>query len=207
MNTVCPYCRTVVTVEENPEKDSSQLFDKPEWEFTVPCVTPLCGRRANWVRKLGELSKYLHEGYRHEKMVAEDYLRALCGFGPPGKGGPMELTSKMLTTKKVVEVDGYERGNPPRTILRCLTFADGTRMHFAASTYGACIYYIEEANHGGAEGNPSGGATDREKGRRASEDGAKEGSVRPDEAGASELQGPGVPFVQQPDSVLKNRNG
>jgi len=105
-----------------------------------PCITPLCSGRLEKL-KSGPISSNSHS----VSIPIKNFYRAINGFGT-GLGEPatLERITKLLTTKKIVKVAGEEVGQPERVIIDMLVLEDGTRMHFASSTKGACLYYIEE---------------------------------------------------------------
>jgi hypothetical protein len=70
-----------------------------------------------------------------------EFYRAILGLG---NGAPVDLVRKLLLGSKIVAVDVSPRSE--RTIIKSLTFTDGTKMHFGISQLGACIYNVEEVN-------------------------------------------------------------
>jgi hypothetical protein len=84
-------------------------------------------------------------GYDVVEVPLRSFFRAIHGFGlSHGAPASYKRAVELLTAKKIVEVKGEPIGKPERVILRELVLEDGTRLHFEASTRGACLYYIEE---------------------------------------------------------------
>jgi hypothetical protein len=206
----CSLCRTAYYVEGDP-LEVKYLLDMPEeWKKSFPCVTPLCQGRLTRVTgpKLEKLGRIVRETHH---VPLHGFYRAIHGFGMPvGDPAPVELSKKMLLTKRIVEVHADEVGQPKRTILKRLVLEDGTRLHFSRSTRGACLYYVErpgpscvEVFDGSLDDHGAGSDEVRPeigeeagRGLEASEDGQAGGP-----AAGAEVPGPGVPSLQSAEGL------
>lgn len=135
----------------------------PDWKSGYPCITPLCRGR------LQGTAPQSHS-IRFKEVPLLDFYRAVKGFGLCNAAN-LKKTTKLLTEKRIVAVEGESIGTPERTIIRCLVLEDGTRLHFDASSKGACLYYIEETrDDSDSEGAPEGSSEDREEAGRGTQD-------------------------------------
>lgn len=130
----CSKCRNAWLVGGDPKEVAHilSMVDCP------PCITPLC---------LGRMDKVpgVPIGFRSHEIPVVNFYRAINGFGSPeGKAASVEEFTRLLKTRKIVEVRAEAAGQPERVILSRLVLDDGTRLHFDASTKGACCYYIEK---------------------------------------------------------------
>jgi len=130
------------------KKEEFQILDRDEWRINFPCITPLCNGRMVRHRKPPESGA--------EDIPLSVFYRSLMGFGHPSDKDTATLENVMrnFLTKNVVEVKAEETGDPKRVILENLTLEDGTKMHFAASSKGACLYYVEGPDALDPDGNP-----------------------------------------------------
>lgn len=173
---VCKACSKGYCVCGNRDEVSA-LLSAPEWRGGFPCITPLCAGRMQATALPQGLCSY-------EEVPLSAFYRAINGFGG-ASGAPASLrkVKQALTTKQVVAVVGEATGNPERSIIRQLVLSDGTRLHFDASSKGACLYYMEEPgpsclevveNELRSERGAEGSDTDREETGRGDEDGLEE---------------------------------
>jgi len=125
----CFTCKTSWLVVGEDE-EVKRLLGLPEWKDSVPCPTDLCGGRA--IR--GAANDVPIE------MNVGEFYRLISGQGT----APQKKVLQLLFESPIVHVDSESIGDPERTILRCVTFADGTKMHFGISRLGACAHKIEE---------------------------------------------------------------
>ena len=145
-------------------------------EDNYPCITAGCPGRLSVVG--------LHYYSRScQETPLSTFYRAIYGFGSAkGEAASLARFVRLLKTKRIVSIDAEPVGQPERVIVRKLVLEDGTRLHFEASSKGACCYYIEEAGptcrevvedelrraEGLGSGNEAG-----EEGRRTTEDGRR----------------------------------
>lgn len=131
----CEVCKTVYMVTGDKAELTANLTKGP-----YPCVTLGCGgtcRAVDW-DKVVELQCMV------ETVPFKNFYRAINGFGlPRGMAVTLEAATKIFQEDRVVKVVGTSVGQPERVILQELRFASGAVMHFAASSKGACLYYIE----------------------------------------------------------------
>ena len=202
---ICHICRCAYQVGGDVE-EIKRLLDLPEWQASIPCITPLCQGRMVKVPNTPM-------GYLPTEIPVHNFYRAALGFGT-GSGAPasLEKVREALTSQRVVEVQADAAGQPERTIIRQLVLEDGTRLHFDASSKGACVYYIESRSHSCVEvfdneqpflrsgADLESSDSDREEARRNLEGGGPNGVAEQcDEASdsAHELQRGSVPDVQE----------
>jgi hypothetical protein len=196
----CPSCGRVFHVTGNDDV-VRRLLGRSEWRESVPCPTDLCKGRA--MRGYTGCPNYV-------EMRLEDFYRAIQGQG----SAPEKRVRELLSSCKIVDADVEAVGSPERTIVHCLTFADGTKLHFGVSRLGACAHRIEEPPNDvhtapAAEVSHPGG---EEAGRDST---AVEASVRSKSGvgdgpihGASESTGAGaMPSVQYPGEVPTRQSG
>jgi hypothetical protein len=139
----CFLCQTAYHVAGEVQ-EVDRLLDTPEWKESLPCATPRCLGRAARVT-LAWLVTNKDKVRKSEDIPLQTYYRAINGFGRPDQmPADLPAVKLKLTTKKVVRVDGYSVGDPERTIVRNLVMDDGTILHFASSTHGACVFAISE---------------------------------------------------------------
>jgi len=128
----CTTCRQAYLVGGNPEEIRYLLQAQ-----SYPCITPQC---------VGTLCKvgYVPTDSERSEIPLKNFYRAIHGFGT-GLGEPasIECVRELLLNNKITRVVGSNVGQPERTIIECLWLEDGTRLHFASSTKGACIYNVE----------------------------------------------------------------
>lgn len=129
----CPLCKKVFHVTGRAS-DVRRLLGRPEWKESVPCPTDLCGGRA--IRGHTGCPEYV-------EVRLEDFYRWIQGQG----SAPEKRVRELLACCRIVDVDVEAVGSPERTIVHCLTFADGTKLHFGISRFGACAHRIEEPPH------------------------------------------------------------
>lgn len=146
----CHQCAHSWFVQGEPT-DVNMLLSTPEWVESFPCPTPLCSGRA--MRAGGLAEAKAHGGA--EPITLEAFYRGIMGLG---NGAPTDSVRKLLFESKVVAMDASPKNG--RTIIKSLTFTDGTKMHFGISQAGACIYNIEEVKSeihtdGAVEGSDS----------------------------------------------------
>lgn len=129
----CHQCRNAWQVGGDP-REVAHVLSMVE---SPPCITPLCRGRMEQV----PVAPF---GFRPHEIPVENFFRAVNGFGSPeGNAATVKEFTKLIKTRKVVEVKAEASGQPERVILRRLVLDDGTRLHFGVSTKGACCYYIE----------------------------------------------------------------
>ena len=128
----CDGCAQAYLVGGNPD-EIRQLLNSSNY----PCITPQC------TGVLWHMSCPNDNMVRNE-IPLKNFYRAIHGFGT-GLGEPasVERVRELLLKNKVIRVVGSNVGQPERTIIECLWLEDGTRLHFASSTKGACIYNVE----------------------------------------------------------------
>ena len=190
----CQSCKIAYLVVGDLEEKESLLKGMDNF----PCVTPLC--RGRMVRS--------HKSYPEARDVVEvplhGFYRAIHGFGSPkGDPAPVELSKRVLLTKKIVDVHAEEIGQPKRTILKRLILEDGTRLHFSRSTQGACLYYVEVPNGQDTDDDSSSSEVCPENREEAGRDieVAEVGQAWGPAAGA-EVPRASVPPVQPTEGVL-----
>ena len=163
----CQRCGNAWQVGGDPEEIRHIL----SMVHCPPCITPLC---------LGRLEKVpsVPFGYRSQEVPIANFYRAVNGFGSPsGESATVGEFSRLIRTKKVVEVKAEPVGQPERVILRRLVLDDGTRLHFESSSRGACCYYIEKpgptclevVDEIHSDGAPESSSEDREEVGRVAE--------------------------------------
>ena len=169
----CSACKNAYQVGGEAEEVKSLLGSTENF----PCITPLCSGRLNiWHPRDG-----LPPDHKVHEVPVRSFFRAIHGFGL-SKGAPasFERAQELLLKKRIVQVKGEPVGQPERVILRELVLEDGTRLHFEASSRGACLYFIEEVGPSCVEvfdettsddgqGSGAGTAKNREEGGRALE--------------------------------------
>lgn len=178
----CQQCRSAWQVGGDPKEVNqvmTMIEDRP------PCITPLC---------LGRLEKIeaIPWGFKGYEIPLPSFFRAINGFGSPeGRAATVKEFTELLKTRKVVEVRADPTGQPERVILKRIVLDDGTRLHFDASSKGACCYYIEKSGPSclevvddeiRTEGDPEIGVEDREEAGRGSEASDQLGFIRTWEA-------------------------
>jgi hypothetical protein len=135
------------------------LFDRPEWNEGFPCPVPMCG---------GRMMKADPSAFRAQVpsivMKAPEFYRRISGQGEAA----YIRVHNLLLTKRIVAVDGEPVGEPERTVIKCLTLEDGTKLHFGISRYGACAYKLEEP-FDATETDPEGNDSDRKEAGRVVE--------------------------------------
>lgn len=104
---------------------------------SYPCITPLC--RGRLIKGWSDDSSVI----KPTVVPLEDFYRAINGMGSSEERATLNAVSKLFTTSKIVDIVGRDVGDPVRVILEEIIFEDGTRMHFANSSHGACVYRIE----------------------------------------------------------------
>jgi hypothetical protein len=139
----CFLCQTAYQIGGDP-LEVDRLLDTPEWKESLPCATDRCLGRAARV-SLDWVTANTDKVRKVEGIPLDVYYRAINGFGRPDQS-PADLPAVKLEliTKKIASVVGYSVGDPERTILNKLVMEDGTMLHFASSTHGACIFAISK---------------------------------------------------------------
>lgn len=133
----CAVCSTSYQVGGVDPGEMESLLSVLESEGGPRCPTPLCRGRLR--RTTGHL-----QGFESKEIPFTTFYRSVHGFGSPdGEAATLEKFSRLLKTKRVVEIHAQPIGQPERVILKRLVLDDGTRLHFDASSRGACCYYIE----------------------------------------------------------------
>lgn len=166
-------CMTRVFVElGNPLE--AQLLDREEWKTGFPCIAPLCNGRLVRGSRVGAKEPI--------RLTATEFYRRVSGQGE----AKFTDVRRIFGTKKVVGMNAEPRGNPEHVIVHNITFEDGSIMHFGVSRFGACVYKIEEPDHGvRVEAAAEGRSAHREEaGRNA--DPATEDSEGPRAAGTND---------------------
>ncbi len=137
-----------------------RLFDRTEWKEGFPCSFPMCSGRLIKVEDSWDKSDVASEPI---PLSAQLFYRRVSGLGE----APRDKVTSLLLSKKIVGVSAEPVGDPERTIIEYLVFADGTKMHFANSRLGACVHKLEEPFHA-VPVNPSheGSDSDREEAGR-----------------------------------------
>jgi hypothetical protein len=137
ITTECQICGLQVCIIGKFE--DFKLLDSPQWATGFPCIKPSCSGTA--IKIPMALAKNPLE------MPIGSYFKALYGLGF-GKmiGAEPELVQSLFCNKKISSVDLFPIGQPTRSLIRSLTFEDGTILHFASSNEGACIYLVEVGN-------------------------------------------------------------
>jgi hypothetical protein len=137
--TKCSLCESVIHVFGREDQVTSLFEWHPGWNSSFPCVRPLCGGRAKRIQPCEA-----EVGY--ESVPAAAYYRAIHGFGSlNGKMAEAAEVVELLLKHRIVDVNAYPVGQPERTIVRCLTLEDGTRLHLEGSSRGACVFYVEKS--------------------------------------------------------------
>lgn len=176
-------CKSTVIVEIKDVAEES-LFNRPQWEKGFPCPFPLCGGRL-----LKDTVAFRNSDRPPVHVSALEFYRRVCGQGEAS----FEVVTKILTTKRIVWVDGEAIGEPERSLIKSLTFEDGTKLHFGTSRHGACAYKLEEPVSADVETDLEGRDPDRAQAGRADQAGEDEsgpgGSVST-HVGAVEPAGP-----------------
>jgi hypothetical protein len=128
----CDRCAQAYLVGGNPDEIRYLLTNS-----NYPCITPQCTGVLWHVSCPGD-------NVLRNEIPLKNFYRAIHGFGT-GLGEPasIERVRELLLHNKVTRVVGSNIGQPERTIIECLWLEDGTRLHFASSTKGACIYNVE----------------------------------------------------------------
>jgi len=133
----CKTCKRAYSVLGEVEERETLLNGMDNF----PCVTPLCRGRL--------IRTYKRVPVEPIEVPLHGFYRAIHGFGAPsGDPAPLKLSRETLLTKRIVEVEAEEIGQPKRTILKGLVMEDGTRLHFSRSTRGACLHYVEVPDAG-----------------------------------------------------------
>jgi hypothetical protein len=134
----CDTCRRVYEVGGS-EEEIQELLGSTE---TYPCITPLC--RGVLHRVSGPIAWSAVAGLPLEEIPLRSFFRAVMGFGKfEGAAAECQKVIELLMGNNVVSVDARPIGNPERTVVNQIVLVDGTRLHFASSSHGACCYYIE----------------------------------------------------------------
>lgn len=130
----CAICNNAYVVSGLKEETTRLLECKEEFS----CITPFCSgllKRVNWPLV----------GDKVTTLPLNQFFRAVNGFGL-AKGDPASASKvrDLLVTKRISSVVVEPVGDPERTIIKYVVLEDGTRLHFTASSKGACVYYVEE---------------------------------------------------------------
>jgi hypothetical protein len=203
----CPTCKHAYEVTgERGELEGMLAGPDGSMPGAFRCVTPLCSGMMQRDVPLKALENV--EGSGVQVLPADVFFRGIHGFGINGAPAEVADVKKVLLTGKIAEVHARDVGQPERTIIERIVMEDGTRLHFASSNRGACVYYVERRGpscvevidgleQSGRSSGPQAGegsAEDREEGGRAGEDEAP-GGGEPHQHGATELPDPGVSAV------------
>jgi len=139
----CFLCQSAYHITGEHE-EVHRLLDTPEWKESLPCATTRCLGRAARVT-LDWVVANQDKVRSTEEIPLQTYYRVINGFGRPDQvPADLPAVKSELVSKRVVSIDGYSVGDPARTILRKLVMDDGTMLHFASSTHGACVFAISE---------------------------------------------------------------
>lgn len=160
--TKCKLCGKVYCVVGRSIDEVRSLLSEPQWRVDLPCVIPGCPGRSTIVGTLCV--------EQATTIPVHAYYRALHGLGlSVGSLASAERVRDLLLTKRISALSLEPVGDPERTILKGIILEDGTRLHFASSARGACVYFIEEVtrvdNHLSTEGDSSSNIEDRSKTR------------------------------------------
>lgn len=138
LNTKCPECSLVIRVLGRPEVLAA-LYRDQDWPEGFRCIRRGCEGRA-WKVKPSEAA-----GARDIEAYA--YYRAIHGGGV-SNGDPADALKvrEWLLEKKISRVVVEPIGSPERTLIHGIQFEDGSKLHFAASARGACIFFTEGPN-------------------------------------------------------------
>lgn len=106
------------------------------FEPTTPC--PECG--GVLVTHKGLEQFLLHRAVSAKRMELAEFVSSGLGFGRREEHIPPEAVLALLQSKRIVQVEHRQAGNPPRMIVESLLLENGMRLHFASSIHGATIY-------------------------------------------------------------------
>lgn len=194
--TRCMACKKIYQVTGQMKVIKWLLTDHPEWKHNFPCVVPGCQGRSSIIHPREV------DGHAVEVGIYA-YYRALHGFGEPtGVPAAALLVRELLLSQRIVTAIVEPVGDPERTIVKALILEDGTRLHFAPSGHGACVYYVEKVPNAENDSVPAqtdshDNAENRVEGGRAPEETPEQRSAD----SADKLHRPGRPSEQATDPV------
>lgn len=134
---VCKSCTTAIRISGGEDGEMESLFGNPT--KTYPC--PSCEGDAETMDSVEAAAFQALDLY---DLTPHEAFAAFNGLGLPKERdcGPAAVTN-LFMNQKVVGVGGELIKGTNRTVLKHLEFADGTKMYFASSPYGATIYRIQ----------------------------------------------------------------
>lgn len=207
----CKTCSCAFQVGGHHDEVQSLLS-----ENMYPCVSSGC---QGVMHKVGNVPMGTHM----KEIPLTAFYRAIHGFGTPdGEAAQLEHFVRLLKTRKIVQVLAEKAGQPERVILKTIVLDNGVRLHFDASSKGACCYYIENPGPScvevvedeiRSEAAASSGDPNREEAGRASgtdgEDRDEARNVATDSAGSEQprTELPDVPAASEvPTSSTSRAN-
>ena len=136
MYTECKKCGARILVVGKTE-DFALLKD-PQWVTGFPCISQKCDGVAVRTKPVSV----------HKELPVRAYYRAVFGLGA-GDTAPADpqRVRELLLGESVAFVELEAIGQPERTLVHSITFANGAILHLAASNESACVYLVEEAQH------------------------------------------------------------
>ena len=146
---VCSKCPAGYQISGTWFKIQELLVAHPRWQdHDKEC--PLCGG----VLLLHSPRLNIRREWR--RIDAEEFFRALCGFGLPEElGCNLEAVSALMQANLVVGIDMAEAGGD-RTAVYAINLRngpDGWKLHLVSSPEGPCIYKITRSQHGNSDSN------------------------------------------------------
>lgn len=140
----CLHCDFSVIVIDDPES-VSLYFDpsfNPERDEMYSC--PRCRGSI----KFGVHDETVCKSRKDRKCTAHEAHLALSQMGfPEEQECPATRVKELFKEQPVLSLDIVDIPNTNRSQLRCINFADGSRLHLAAGGSGVTVYRISRPRH------------------------------------------------------------
>lgn len=139
---ICLSCKLAIRATDTSEKIRSLIGrDSDFWPDKYYCFS--CGNSAH-IYLEQELSPDVITSSKVINLNAEETFLALQGLGLPSEQNCCEETLDALFSQYGIKIKGKQHHGYLRYYIEFLELTDGTKVYFAPSAMGACIYRISK---------------------------------------------------------------
>ena len=138
INIVCTDCGTAIRTTGDEGEVQALLGEGTEWyPDQYPC--PGCSSKASVIDSIDPSAL---KALNIFDLTAQEAYSAFNGLGLPEERecGPLAVREAFKSAVVTIKCDLIKGSN--RSVLKSIVFADGTRMYFGSSPYGATVYRI-----------------------------------------------------------------
>ena len=141
----CNSCLVLVKVHGDPDLIQRLIVRHSLWKDGLPCVQDGCLDRMHHLTEAeSKVAKWSseHDVLRVLSLSAEEFFRALCGYGLPDEiGAEPEIVQALLLSSKITGVSLF-RSPLGRSVLERLDLENGTCLHLASSRHGPVVFKV-----------------------------------------------------------------